>query len=180
MKSHWLLAAVTAVRSAAAPPAVSASDDWEFRKCTDTIVHGRPETVWVVGHKFRCPGRVNVADEKEIKQLPNFSAANAYFKGALIHVWSYRPNDTVTYVIVVENWADARNCRIAPPLVRFRTGGFVRTWLSVKDGIAKAVDTVQPFFEKDMRASWELTAKSRRERAGQEMGANLRIFAMQG
>lgn len=110
------LAAITTI-----VPLAHADDRSEINKCVDSVTNNTVVTVTVSGHKFICHGHIIVADEKEIRSLPNYNGANAFFKGALTHVAKYRPDDRITYFITVEDWAKSPNCRLAAPQLRIRT-----------------------------------------------------------
>jgi hypothetical protein len=92
-------------------------NDWE--RCAESAIDGVERYIEIAGHKYKCAGRIVVADVKELeKRGYRLNPAHAYFTGRLIHLSSAGivslswKHDLRRYLIVVENWADATRCSV--------------------------------------------------------------------
>jgi len=106
---------------AAAQPA-TAGDAEEIERCASALLTAQAETVTISGFKFKCTSRIIVMSEAEAMQMPGASVNHAYFKGHFSHLnrklGVSLAADVIRFPIVVENWADAQNCRVAEPSIQ--------------------------------------------------------------
>lgn len=148
---------------AAAQPAISGNKE-QLEACANSVLDGQSRNVVFAGHRFRCPGRIVVANEDELTTVMVVRDTNAYFKGLLGHRLRARPDDNMTYFITVENWAHPQNCKILWPRMQIRHGGWFRL---VKEFASEFIDTDSKLWEdeswddfiKEFQGDWEAAAK---------------------
>lgn len=142
MKLQHSLCAAAIALCAAVQPAMSGNAE-EMERCAEAIHASKPATVTVGGFKFKCSSRIIVMSEAEAMQMPGASGNHAYFKGHFAHLNSKLgislAADVIRFPVVVENWADAQNCRMAEPSIQIerrsrliRISEYVPNWMDWK------------------------------------------------